>query len=122
MANQEHNEKLYDLSNLKEIGGGSEDFVRQMIILFLDQAATSISGMEKAVAENDVALIKNLAHQLKPSVDNFRIDDLSRWIREIEDLAENNPRSPTLSEKISQSNSLLRQVMVQLENHYDWSV
>lgn len=119
MANQEHNEKLYDLSNLKEIGGGSEDFVRQMIILFLDQAATSISGMEKAVAENDVALIKNLAHQLKPSVDNFRIDDLSRWIREIEDLAENNPRSPTLSEKISQSNSLLRQVMVQLENHYD---
>jgi HPt (histidine-containing phosphotransfer) domain-containing protein len=119
MDSQEHSEKLYDLSNLEEISGGSEDFIRQMIILFLDQAATSIAGMEKAVAENDITLIKKLAHQLKPSVDNFRIDDLSRWIREIEDLAENNPNSPTLAVKISQSNSLLRRVMVQLENHFD---
>lgn len=119
MDSPEHSEKLYNLSNLEEISGGSEDFIRQMIILFLEQAATSISGLEKAVADNNVTQIKNVAHQLKPSVDNFRIDDLSRWIREIEDLAENNPSSPTLPEKISQSNSLLRQVMVQLENHYD---
>ncbi len=119
MDSQEHSAKLYNLSNLEEISGGSEDFIRQMIILFLDQAATSISGLEKAVVENDVSQIKNLAHQLKPSVDNFRIDDLSRWIREIEDLAEKNPGSPTLPEKISQSNALLRRVMVQLENHYD---
>ncbi|HSI75604.1 MAG TPA: Hpt domain-containing protein [Lunatimonas sp.] len=118
MDSQENSEKLYNLSNLEEISGGSEDFIRQMIILFLDQVSTSISGLEKAVAENDVTLIKNVAHQLKPSVDNFRIDDLSRWIREIEDLAENNPSSPTLHEKISQSNTLLRRVMVQLENHF----
>ncbi|HSI74427.1 MAG TPA: Hpt domain-containing protein [Lunatimonas sp.] len=119
MDSQEHSEKLYNLSNLEEISGESEDFIRQMIILFLDQAASSISGLEKAVAEKDIALIKNLAHQLKPSVDNFRIDDLSRWIREIENLAENNPESPTLPEKISQTNSLLRRVMVQLEKHFD---
>jgi HPt (histidine-containing phosphotransfer) domain-containing protein len=119
MDSQERSEKLYNLSNLEEISGGCEDFIRQMIILFLDQAATSISGLEKAVAENDITLIKNLAHQLKPSVDNFRIDDLSRWIREIEDLAEKNPSSPTLREKISQSNALLRRVMAQLENHFD---
>jgi len=42
-----HIEKLYNLSNLEEINGGSEDFILQMIILFLDQAATSISGLEK---------------------------------------------------------------------------
>lgn len=119
MTIEENSEKLYNLSNLEEISGGSEDFVRQMIILFLDQAATSISGLEKAVAEKDISQIKNLAHQLKPSVDNFRITDLSRWIREIEDLAENNPRSPILSERIFHSNSLLQQVMVQLQNHYD---
>jgi HPt (histidine-containing phosphotransfer) domain-containing protein len=119
MDSQEYREELYDLSNLEEISGGSEDFIRQMIILFLDQAATSIAGLEKAVAENDIPLIKNLAHQLKPSVDNFRITELSQWIREIEDLAENNPGSPTLPAKISQSNSLLRRVMVQLENHFD---
>ncbi|WP_158858257.1 Hpt domain-containing protein [Lunatibacter salilacus] len=118
MDSQEQSEKLYNLSNLEEISGGSEDFIRQMIILFLEQAASSISGLEKGVAENDITLIKNLAHQLKPSVDNFRITDLSQWIREVEHLAENNPESSTLSEKISQSNSLLRRVMVQLENHF----
>lgn len=119
MDSQENSEKLYNLSNLEEISGGSEDFIRQMIVLFLDQATASISGFEKAVAEKDITLIKNLAHQLKPSVDNFQITDLSRWIREIEELAENNPGSPALPEKISQSNSLLRRVMVQLENHFD---
>lgn len=119
MENQKHNEQLYDLTNLEEISGGSEDFIRQMIILFLDQGISTIAGLEKAVAEKDVAQIKNLAHQLKPSVDNFCVSELSLWVREIEDLAENNPSSPKLQELIFQSNSLLRKVMDQLENHYD---
>lgn len=116
---QENSKKLYNLSNLEEISGGSEDFLRQMIILFLDQAESSCTGLAKAVDENNIAQIKNLAHQLKPSVDNFRVDELSQLIRKVEDLAENNPGSPELPEKISQSISLLKAVMAQLEKHYD---
>lgn len=119
MDSKENNDKLYDLINLEEISGGSEDFIRQMIILFLDQGATTSAGLVKAVAENDIPQIKNLAHQLKPSVDNFRVTELSQLIRKVEELAEKNPMSAELPEKISQSITLLQQVMVQLEKHFD---
>jgi HPt (histidine-containing phosphotransfer) domain-containing protein len=55
---REHSDKLYDLSSLEELSGGNNDFIRQMILLFLEQAAATIAGMENAIAEKDISQIK----------------------------------------------------------------
>jgi HPt (histidine-containing phosphotransfer) domain-containing protein len=115
---REHSDKLYDLSSLEELSGGNNDFIRQMIILFLEQAAATIAGMENAIAEKGISQIKSLTHQLKPNIEIFCINNLGDWIKEIEHMAENNPGSPLLEDKIRQCNALLRQVMDQLKNHY----
>lgn len=118
MDSPERQDKIYNLINLEEISGGSDDFIRQMIALFIDQAERTVTEMEKAVHNNDIKEIKNLAHQLKPSADNIRVGELSKEIRIVEELAENQPGSPELANHISLSMGILREVVSQLKRDY----
>jgi len=108
-------EKLYNLINLEEISGGSDDFIREMIKLFVTQAKNTIDGLNNAFDQKDLNEIKNLAHQIKPSIDNLRIDVLSPVIREVEQLAEEGGALEKLSPLIMETNTVLEAVLSQLE-------
>lgn len=58
---------LVDLSYLKELSGGSEEFEHEMIELYLNQTPVELSGLETAIQESDYANIKAIAHKLKSS-------------------------------------------------------
>ncbi|WP_209331925.1 Hpt domain-containing protein [Lunatimonas salinarum] len=118
MDNPDRQEKMYNLINLEEISGGSNEFIEQMIILFLEQADKTIKGMEEALASGDIAEIRNLAHQLKPSVDNIRVEALGKSIRIVEDLAENQPNSKDLPQFVSISMEQLRELVQQLKRDF----
>ncbi|MCC5938555.1 MAG: Hpt domain-containing protein [Lunatimonas sp.] len=118
MDNPDRQEKIYNLINLEEISGGSSEFIEQMIILFLDQADNTIKGMEKAMETGNIAEIRNLAHQLKPSVDNIRVEELGKSIRIVEDLAENQPNSSELPHYVSISMDQLRELVRQLKRDF----
>ncbi|WP_162343890.1 Hpt domain-containing protein [Cyclobacterium salsum] len=107
--------KLYDLINLEEISGGSDDFIVEMIKLFIEQAKLTISGLNTAFDQKDFDEIKNLAHQIKPSIDNLKIEILRPIIREIEELAENQAQPEKLSPLIMETNTVLETVLIQLE-------
>ncbi|WP_375582965.1 Hpt domain-containing protein [Cyclobacterium xiamenense] len=108
-------EKLYNLINLEEISGGSDDFIREMIKLFVTQAKNTISGLNRAFDQQDLNEIRNLAHQIKPSIDNLRIDVLSPVIREVEQLAEEGGALAQLSPLIMETNTVLEAVLEQLD-------
>ncbi|WP_157972173.1 Hpt domain-containing protein [Pleomorphovibrio marinus] len=107
-------EKLYDLSDLEEISGGSRDFVQQMLQLFIDQSETTITGFKASLENNDLAQIKSLAHQIKPSIDNIKIHPLSKLIREVEGAPEDNLPSSDLEPKINSTIEWLEKVNQQL--------
>lgn len=107
-------EKLYDLSDLEEISGGSRDFVQQMLQLFIDQSENTINGFKASLENNDLAQIKSLAHQIKPSIDNIKIHPLSKLIREVEGAAEDNQPSSDLEPKINSTIEWLEKVNQQL--------
>ncbi|SEJ49795.1 HPt (histidine-containing phosphotransfer) domain-containing protein [Cyclobacterium xiamenense] len=108
-------DKLYNLINLEEISGGSDDFIREMIKLFVTQAKSTIDGLNNAFDQKDLNEIKNLAHQIKPSIDNLRIDVLSPVIREVERLAEDGGAWEKLSPMIMETNTVLEAVLSQLD-------
>lgn len=118
MDTPDRQDKMYNLINLEEISGGSNEFIEQMIVLFLEQAENTIKGMEKAIIVGDIAEIRNLAHQLKPSVDNIRVEALGKSIRKIEDLAENQPSSTELPHYVSISMDQLRELVRQLKRDF----
>ncbi len=115
MKEESEGEKLYDLSNLEEISGGSQDFIHQMLQLFLEQSENTISGFNAAIVIHDLASIRNLAHQIKPSIDNIKIHYLSNLIREVEIAAEENQPYHFLEAKIQECIQWLEKVNLQLK-------
>jgi HPt (histidine-containing phosphotransfer) domain-containing protein len=113
---EDNSKKLYDLINLEEIGGGSDEFVVEMIKLFIIQAKNTIKGFNSAYDKKDLEEIRSLAHQIKPSIDNIKITLIMPVIREIENLAEDNGPAEKMVPCIMEVNTVLENVIVQLES------
>lgn len=114
MKEEFEGERLYDLSYLEEISGGSQDFIQQMLQLFLEQSESTIAGFKAALDAHDLATVRSLAHQIKPSIDNIKIHPLSGLIREVEGAAEDNQSFQELKMKIGQSIEWLEKLNMQL--------
>lgn len=112
-------EKLFSLSNLEEISGGSNDFIQQMVQMFIDQANNTIKGFKEGLAEENYKLIRDLAHQIKPSIDNLKIDSLAGVIREVENKADNGANPEALAPLIQENNAKLELVISQLEKEIE---
>ncbi len=75
---------LYDLTLVKAISGGDEDFVKNMIHLFLETVPAILGQMETSCAERNWELTSKLAHKLKSTIDSLNIYQLQDLIRRIE--------------------------------------
>lgn len=107
--------KLYNLINLEEISGDSNEFISEMIRLFIEQSENTITGFNEALEQENFSIIRNLAHQIKPSIDNIKITSLMPVIREVEHLAEMESQVENLSSKIAEVNTGLKNVIFQLQ-------
>lgn len=76
--------KYTDLTMLKKMADGNEQFIKDFISLFLETAPASIIGMQKALSEKDWNNLKNLAHKLKPSFNYLGILQLTEATSTIE--------------------------------------
>ncbi|MFZ4058452.1 MAG: PAS domain S-box protein, partial [Ferruginibacter sp.] len=81
--------KLYDLSKLKEISKGNAAFVNKMIALFLEQIPSTVAEIKEGFVQDDFDRIYALAHRIKPTIDNLNIHSLKTEIRSIEEFAKN---------------------------------
>lgn len=77
-------EILYSTSYLSEVGKGSTDFVTQMLKLFVELAEQTVSLITESLKSGNSAKIKQLAHKIKPSVDNMMVETLKNDIRKLE--------------------------------------
>ncbi|TVR77797.1 MAG: PAS domain S-box protein [Saprospirales bacterium] len=80
----ETGDSLYDLTSLKEMSNGDENFVKQLVGVFIRVAQETMADIEASLKNNDIRKINKLAHKLKSSIDQLRIDSIKRDIRELE--------------------------------------
>jgi HPt (histidine-containing phosphotransfer) domain-containing protein len=76
--------KLYDLSMIKEIAHGNDDFVKKMMQLFIDTMPPAIQDLKTFMNNaqwNDMGAV---AHKIKPSIDTMGIELLKEDIRAVE--------------------------------------
>ena len=76
--------KLYDLTMIKEIAHGNNDFVKKMMQLFLDTIPPALSEMNQHIADANWPSLGAVAHKIKPSIDTMGIDLLKEDIRTLE--------------------------------------
>lgn len=80
-------EKLYDLSMVEEIAGGNEEFVKQMIEVFLETVPESIELINKYYNENDLLNLKKEAHKLKSTISTVQVPSFIDKIKQMEEIA-----------------------------------
>lgn len=76
--------KLYDLTMIKEIAHGNNDFIKKMMQLFLDTIPPALSEMNQHIADANWPALGAVAHKIKPSIDTMGIDLLKEDIRSLE--------------------------------------
>ena len=63
-------------------------FIKKMILLFIKSSEEYLSDMNKALMDNNLTQINQLAHFIKPSVDLLSIHSITQSVRDIEQATE----------------------------------
>lgn len=109
---------LYDLTLIRSLSGGDEEFVLKMVRMFLDTMPSSLQTLGDAIGNQDWKTAGNTAHKMKSSIDAMGMAGIKEDIRAIE----NNSRQmtglesiPSKFEKISRA---MNEVMERLKKDF----
>lgn len=77
----------YDLTEIKNISRGNEAFVQKMVKMFAEQMPRHIEELRMKYEEKDLDAVGEIAHRIKPTIDNMGINNSKKWIRDVERMA-----------------------------------
>ena len=113
------NEKLYNLKKLNEISQGDGDFVRSMVVTFVENVTVDIDKIRSLISVNDWTAIGEKAHKLASNFAYLGANILHDLAAEIEKsvLMENNLTGVAVkTEKMCHNGMIL---VGQLEKDFD---
>ena len=76
-----------DLTYLKEIAEGSNEFLKKMIDTFIEQTPPVLENMERALKEEKWEELRLNAHKIKPSIDFMGIHSAWEAVKKVERFA-----------------------------------
>jgi HPt (histidine-containing phosphotransfer) domain-containing protein len=74
-----------NLNNLYHISGGDEQFVKQMLVTFIDTTKKGLTAMNNAVVSGKWESVADLAHKMLPPCRHLGAKDLCNCLRNIEE-------------------------------------
>lgn len=107
---------LYDLSILKEMVYGDTEFMKELIDTFVEYAPQDALEMTEFSKSGNWDDTSKKAHKLKSSIRTIGVTSLSDLILTIETDAKNEVNLDDISNKISEFNSTLEDVIESLQN------
>lgn len=109
---------MYDISLLKTISKNNEAFVQKMLNIFCEQTPMMISDMQTAYNNGDWEVIRLMAHKMKPSIDNLKINSIKQTIRDIENSDPNETDTTILAQNIQLLQTTVEKVIEKIKNEY----
>lgn len=107
-------DKVYDLSQLEELAGGSQDFIMSMVETFLEHTPGQLAELVQAHASGDLTAMGGLAHKIKPNIDLFGVLTIKEEIRQVEALGKVGDNDPMLAAMINKIETVLKQAFEQM--------
>jgi PAS domain S-box-containing protein len=108
--------QLYDLSQLRQITRGDEQFIIKMIQVFITETSKSINELLAAFDANDIKKVKFVAHRMKSSMGNLSIQTGAKLAQQIEKTEWAADNYHQLNELINEFKHLVEEVLRQLKN------
>ncbi len=109
-----NNVKHIDLTYLKELSNGSNEFIIEMITVFVEQTPLEIANLEKHLAAKDWKSLRATAHKMKPSFSFMGIKELEGVIKTVEDYSANEKDLELLPELIAKIKTVCTEAMEEL--------
>ncbi len=91
----------YDISEIKTISRGNEGFINKMLKMFVEQIPVHLADMKAKWEDNQYLVVGEIAHRIKPTIDNMGIAASKTVIREIEKMGKSNTDNGTMGALIS---------------------
>jgi HPt (histidine-containing phosphotransfer) domain-containing protein len=107
--------KLYDLSMIKEIAHGNDDFVKKMMQLFIDTMPPAIMDLKTFMNNGQWNDMGAVAHKIKPSIDTMGIELLREDIRAVEKYGKEMTNLEELPQIIQKIDTVINQIIENLK-------
>lgn len=104
-----------DLSYLKKVSNGDDNFIREMIEVYLRETPEAIINLEKNYKNKDWKTFRAITHKMKPSFSFFGLKELSELADRMEDYAEKEIHLDQLPDMISKVKYICTQAMTELK-------
>ena len=103
-----------DLDYLKSMADGDDAMFNEMVNLFKEQVPELIENMEKYLKEQNYSKLKGIAHQAKSSVAIMGMHNLSKQMKEFEQLLEANQQPEKYQEYVDTFISEAKEALAEL--------
>ncbi len=104
-----------DLSYLNEVAGGSEEFMVEMIDMFLEQTPDYFIQIDQSIDDKNWTKVAEIAHKIKPTLTFMGVDFAKDKMAEVERRAKTNDAVEEIRPVFNQLNELSKVLYVKLE-------
>ena len=111
-------EKLYDITEMEELGSNDKDFIRQIVKIFISNTGADLENLETAVTTGNMGEIFQLTHRMKSSIQSMGIESMMSPIRTLESYSKNNHYPEEIPALFAQLKKGLTLAIEQLKNDF----
>lgn len=108
-------EKLYNLSTVREFVGDDQEQITGLVMIFLEDVPDMLEKLNESSKTSNLEDLKFYSHKLKSSIDLFQVSDLHDLIRSLEENAKNRTSEELIPEQVETVTYVLDSVMAQLK-------
>ncbi|MDZ4666991.1 MAG: hypothetical protein SGJ00_03805 [bacterium] len=103
-----------DLTYLKEISGGDNNFIKEMLELYINSTANEAVLFKDLLAKNDFESIGHLAHKMKAPIQMLGANELFNKIRVLEAYGKEHYNTSELPELIERVTVLVDESIIEI--------
>jgi len=108
--------KHIDLTYLKELANGSNQFMNEMLTLFIAQTPEALDNIEKHFQNKDWKSLRGTVHKMKPSVSFMGLKAIENDVRRIEEAAANETGLDQLPALIANVKNVCKEAIIELKD------
>ncbi len=108
-------DKLHNLDFVNSMAGGNQDFINQLLTLFVDSVPESIALINKHYENNDLENLAKEAHKLKSTINTVQIPSFIEKIKEIEMIGKTGQDLDKLPTLIAEFNDIMPRAVEQVK-------
>ena len=106
---------LIDLNYLRDLSEGNEDFIVEMLAIFLRNIPTELLALETAITKEDFAEIKALSHKMQSSANIVGVAFLASLLSQMEQKSKAQEKLADIVMLFKTIQPLFQQVIIEVE-------